>query len=86
MTMNRSSRPEVFCKKNVLKTFVKFTGKHLCQSLRPPTLLKKRLWHRCFPVNFAKFLRTTFLKNISGGCYEFLKNELSSKIYVAKLP
>ena len=26
----------------------------------PITLLKKRLWHRCFPVNFAKFLRTTF--------------------------
>ena len=26
--------------------------------LRPPTLLKMRLWHRCFPVNFAKFLRT----------------------------
>ena len=22
------------------------------------TLLKKSLWHRCFPVNFAKFLRT----------------------------
>ena len=20
-----------------------------------PTLLKKRLWHKCFPVNFAKF-------------------------------
>ena len=28
--------------------------------LRPATLLKKRLWHRCFPVNFAKFLRTSF--------------------------
>ena len=27
----------------------------------PATLLKKRLWHRCFPVNFAKFLRTPFL-------------------------
>ena len=26
----------------------------------PATLLKKRLWHRCFPVNFAKFLRTPF--------------------------
>ena len=26
--------------------------------LRPATLLKKRLWHRCFPVNFANFLRT----------------------------
>ena len=24
-------------------------------------LLKKRLWHRCFPVNFAKFLTTPFL-------------------------
>ena len=28
--------------------------------LRPATLLKKRLCHRCFPVNFAKFLGTTF--------------------------
>ena len=26
----------------------------------PRILLKKRLWHRCFPVNFAKFLRTAF--------------------------
>ena len=25
-------------------------------------LLKKRLWHSCFPVNFAKFLRTSFFK------------------------
>ena len=25
------------------------------------TLLKKRPWHRCFPVSFAKFLRTPFL-------------------------
>ena len=29
--------------------------------LRSATLLKKRLWHRCFPVNFAKFLRTPLL-------------------------
>ena len=27
--------------------------------LRPATLLKKRLWYRCFPVNFVKFLRTS---------------------------
>ena len=45
----RSSRPEVFCKKGVIK---------FC--LRPATLLKKRLWRRCFPVNFAKFLKTVF--------------------------
>ena len=29
--------------------------------LRPVTLLKKKLWHRYFPVNFAKFLRAPFL-------------------------
>ena len=65
----RSSRPEVFCKKDILRNFTKFTGKRLRQSLffnkvaglRPATLLKKSLWHRCFPVNFAKFLRTPFL-------------------------
>ena len=45
----RSSRPEVFCKKGVLRNFAKFTGKQLCQtlffdkvaSLRPETLLKR---------------------------------------------
>ena len=40
---------------DVLKNFANFTGKRLC--LRPATLLKKR---RCFPVHFAKFLRTPF--------------------------
>ena len=30
------------------------------------SFLKNRLWHRCFPVNFAKFLRTPFLQNTSG--------------------
>ena len=29
--------------------------------LRPATLLKKRLWDRCFPVNLANFFRTSFL-------------------------
>ena len=28
---------------------------------QPATLLKKRLYHRCLPVNFAKFLRTSFV-------------------------
>ena len=43
---NRSSRPEMFCKKGVFRNF---------SGLRPATLLKTSLWHRCFPVNFAKF-------------------------------
>ena len=56
--------PEVFYKKCVLK-FFELTGKHLCQSLfliglRPATLFKKRLNHRCFSVNFAKKNLNTF--------------------------
>ena len=53
----RSSLPEVFYKKVVLKNFAKFTGKHLCQSL---FLIKLQALGLCFPVNFAKFLRTPF--------------------------
>ena len=30
------------------------------------TSLKKRLWHRCFPVNFARFLRIPVVQNTSG--------------------
>ena len=31
--------------------------------------IKKRLWYGCFPVSFAKFLRTPFLQNTCGGCF-----------------
>ena len=69
LVCSRRSRPRVFCKRGVLRNFPKFTGKHRCQrtffnkvaDLRPATLLKKRFWHRCFPLNFAKYLRTPFL-------------------------
>ena len=65
----KSNCPEVFCKKDVLKISVKFTGKYLCRSLfcnkdarlRPANLLKRKFWCRCFPVNFTKILRTSFL-------------------------
>ena len=48
--------------------------KHLRQSLffnkvaglRTATLLKKRPWHRCFVVNFEKYLKTPFLQNTFG--------------------
>ena len=66
----RSSRPDVICRKSVLRNFSKFTGRHLCQGLffnkvsglRPATLLKKRLSYSCFSVNFEKFLRTPFYR------------------------
>ena len=35
----------------------------------PAALLKKRLWHRCFPVNLQKILRTLFLQNTSSGWF-----------------
>ena len=64
----RSSHPRCSVRKAVLRNFTKFTGKHLRQSLffniveasglRLATLLNKRIWRRCFPVNFVKFLRT----------------------------
>ena len=41
-----------------LKFFAKFTGKHLC----------RRLWHKCFPMNFENFLRNFSLQNNSRDC------------------
>ena len=64
----RSSRPELFCEM-VLLEISQNSQENSCvrasfliklQVSRPATLFKKRPWHRCFPVNFAKFLRTLF--------------------------
>ena len=58
----RSSRPEVFCKK-VFFEISQNSQENTCARvslLRPATSLKKRLRHRCFPVNVVKFLRTPF--------------------------
>ena len=65
---SRSSRLQIFLKIGIPKRFANFTGKHLCCSLLLKNLQaeglqlhKKRLQRRCFPVKFAKFLRTPFL-------------------------
>ena len=75
---------EVFYKKRCSRKFRKIHRKKpVPESVfwlklqRPATLLKKSLWHRCFPVTLAKwhrcfpvtlakFLRTSFLQNTSG--------------------
>ena len=44
------------------------------QSFRP----KKRIQHRCFPVNIAKFLRAAILKNL----YERLLLKLDRSVWV----
>ena len=64
-TMNvESTHSQEFYKTGVLKNFAKITGKHLCW--RPVTLLKKRLQHKFFPMNFPKILKTPILQNTSG--------------------
>ena len=48
VTFSLTKNIDVFCK--------------FCKILCTCNFIKKRLWHRCFPVNFAKFPRTPFLK------------------------
>ena len=67
---NRSSRPEVFCKKVLLKTSKKWQENTCARvyflvkfQVRDCNFIKKRHQHRCFPVKYAKFI----LQNTSGG-------------------
>ena len=66
---NRSSYRKCSIRKKFIN-FVKFIGKHLCQSLffnkladLSLQLYQMRLWQRCAPVNFAKFPKRPFLQN-----------------------
>ena len=67
-TFTRSSRPEVCCKKGVIRNFVKFTGKHLCQSLSFLTKLqaqtcnfiKKETLAQLFSCEFCEISTNTF--------------------------
>ena len=66
----RSSHPEVFLGKGVLKICSKFTGEHPCRSLISIKLqsnfIEITLWHRCSPSNLFYIFRTSFLKSTSG--------------------
>ena len=68
LTMQIILKITILWKKSVCKNVAKFTGKHLRRSfffingLRLATLVKKRLWHGWFHVNFAKFLTTSWLQ------------------------
>ena len=54
--------------------------------LRPATLLKKRLWHRCFPMNFAKFLRTPFFTEHLRWLLELLETQRSESLVLNVFP
>ena len=62
---------------SIKKLFIKFCEFHSKQ-FRPGTLLKKKLWHRCFPVNFSKPLRPHFLQNTSGQQFLFFSKTFNS--------
>ena len=50
---------EVFSKKRCSEKFHKFHRKTpVLESLQACNFIKKRLYHRCFPVKFVKFWRT----------------------------
>ena len=81
----QSCRSHMFFKIGVLKNFANFTETPMLESLLNKVavleawnFIKKRLQHRCFLVNFAKFLRTSFLQNTSGSCFWKWKDISSS--------
>ena len=94
-TLYKSSRLELFCKKSVLRNFAKFIGKNTCatvsffnkvRALRPATLLKIRLSHRCFPVKRNTFFYKTPPVAASVCIYQtgYQINWLSDRLYPTK--
>ena len=55
-----NSRSQMFCKIDALKNLAIFTGKHLAWRFFLINFIKKRHQHRCFSVNVAKCLSTSF--------------------------
>ena len=68
-TRSRSSRPEVFLIKGVLKICSKFTGEHLSRRVISIKLqsnfIELTFRHGCSPVNLLHICRTPFSQNIS---------------------
>ena len=77
-SFSKSSHPDVFLVKGVLKTCTKFTGEHLCWSVISIKLLcnfieitlcnfiEVTLQHGCSPVHMQHIFRTPFYKNADG--------------------
>ena len=73
----RSSHPELFLRKDILKICSKFTGEYKCRSAISIKLfcnfIEMALPHGCSPVNLLHILRTPFFKNTSEGLILFNK-------------
>ena len=64
--------------KKVLLEISQNSQDNTCARVSFKSLLKKGLWHRCFPVNSVKFVRTHFLQNTSR---RLLSNGMNSVIW-----
>ena len=53
----------------IFSQFMQKSSKCTCPVTSLTTLLKRRLWFRCFPVNFAKFFRTPLVAASRGMLY-----------------
>ena len=62
---DKSSLPEVFLGKDVVKICSKFTGEHPYRSAIC-NFIEIALWHGCSPVNSLHIFRTPFRRNTSG--------------------
>ena len=63
ISLHRSSRPEVFCKKCFLRKCAKFTRKRLCQNF-----IKKEALAQVFSCEFCKMFKN-ILQNTSSGSF-----------------
>ena len=54
--------------------------------LKACNFIKKCIFHRCFSVNIAKFLRTAFFQNTSGDCFLILKRYRNQNQKYQQLP
>ena len=64
--------------------FNKAAGQHLCLIKLQVSGTGERLWHRCFPVNFAEQIRTPFSENTSGGGFCRVKLFKKFNVLLAK--
>ena len=77
----RSSRPEVFLRKGVLKICSKFAGEHICRSAilikLQNNFIETTLRKGCCPVNLLHIFKTPFLKNTSEWLLLYLETVLN---------
>ena len=83
----RSSHPEMFLRKSVLKIYIKFIGEHPCRSVISIKLLcnliEITLWLGFYLVNLLHIFITPFLKTtIIQNNWEHVSVSLSHVIYI----